>query len=387
MAIIMRTLSIRKWLILLVCTLFAIFPNFLVYTNLLFYTLPVAFLLLLSTLFLQKFSVSGKTKYAHFFTSTAAAIMLTRSMYHLGWFVLGIAALLLFLQQPKKRILVRASILPVLVIVLLYAKNWMLVESAGPSSWLGMNLARGWALPAESLRKFDAFLHSGEIRELASEGKINPEWLVGPFMQPDAYKQLGYFSDQKDIHPALGKPQKANGFPNFNHADYAKISKKMLAANRAIILTYPGKYLRRMLLNLQLFLQPAAGPSWFLVQSYNYTNVEKYRRWMTLLFFQGGMIELAKGHVPLNTLYLLYPLLIFFGIKKGIGADENRAIYIFLTWSIVWVAVTTNMIEFGENNRIRFETDPLIAILFASAVSRGGSKNRPQKETTPSETS
>ena len=225
MAIIMRNLSIRTYLILFVCAIFAIFPNFLVYTNLLFYTLPVAFLLLVSILFLQKFTKDGKAKYAHLFAWTAASIMLTRSIYHLGWFVIGVAALLFFIQMQNKRILIQATILPVLIVISLYAKNWMLIESAGPSSWLGMNLARGWILPNEALKKFDAFLEPSEIRKLAQQKRINREWLTGPFMHPDAYKHLGYFSSQQHRHPAIDKAEKSNGFPNFNHADYAKISK------------------------------------------------------------------------------------------------------------------------------------------------------------------
>ena len=168
MAIIMRNLSIRTSLILFVCTVFAIFPNFLVYTNLLFYTLPVAFLLLVSILFLQKFTKDGKARYAHLFAWTAASIMLTRSIYHLGWFVIGVAALLFFIQMQNKRILIQATILPVLIVISLYAKNWMLIESAGPSSWLGMNLARGWILPNEALKNVDAFLEPSEIRKLSS---------------------------------------------------------------------------------------------------------------------------------------------------------------------------------------------------------------------------
>ena len=144
--------------------------------------------------------------------------------------------------------------------------------------------------------------------------------------------------------------------------------RQMLEADRAIINEYPKKYLGRVLLNFQLFLQPSTGPSWFLVQSYDYTGVEKYRRWMTLLLFQGGLIELSKAYIPWNTFYIVFPILIFFGLKKALCTDKNRMVYIFMTWTIVWVSVITNLIEFGENNRIRFEIDPLVAILFAAAI-------------------
>ncbi|MCI0441650.1 hypothetical protein L0152_00355, partial [bacterium] len=159
---------------------------------------------------------------------------------------------------------------------------------------------------------------------------------------------------------------------NFNHSDYAKISKKMLDADRAIILEYPGKYFARVLLGFKMYLQPATGPSWFLVQSYNYNPVQNYANLLTKLLFQGRRIQLARGYIPWNSLYILFPLLIIFGLKKALKTrDENRtdrATLAYITLTIIWVAMITNLLEFGENNRIRFETDPFIVIVLACAV-------------------
>ena len=180
MGLIMRKLEINLKLIFAFCAVFALFPNFLIYTNLLFYTLPVAFLLLLSCLFLQKFVESQRLKYAVLFTSTAGIIMLTRSIYHLVWFVLCAAIIFFLIDRNSRRIFLRAAILPVLVVIVLYAKNSVLVGSFGPSSWMGMNLARGWQLPNDSMRNLNAFLEPEEIQHLSTTNKINPEWMVGP---------------------------------------------------------------------------------------------------------------------------------------------------------------------------------------------------------------
>jgi hypothetical protein len=127
-------------------------------------------------------------------------------------------------------------------------------------------------------------------------------------------------------------------------------------------------------LGFQLYLQPATGPSWFLVQSYDYSNVERYRHFLTLLLFQGRPIELSRGNIPANSLYVLFPALIIFGIIMSARARKNadfrgvRMVYSYITLTVVWVALITNLLEFGENNRIRFETDPLIVILAAAAA-------------------
>jgi hypothetical protein len=376
MALIMRRMAINQILIFIFCAIFALFPNFLVYTNLLFYTLPIAFLLLLPCLFLQKFLETQRMKFAVLFTSTAAIIMLTRSIYHLIWFVLCAAIILLLINRDSRAIFFRASIVPVLLVIFLYAKNSALVGSFGPSSWIGMNLARGWPLPNESMRNLDAFLEPDEIRSLSDAYEINSEWLVGSFMPPDAYRNLGYFKSNKSSfhHPAIIAPEKNSSIanvmhPNFNHYDYANISRKMLDADLAIIKKYPQKYFSRVLLAFKMYLQPATGPSWFLVQSYNYIPVQKYADSVTKLLFQGRRIELARGYIPWNSFYILFPLLIIFGMKKAFSSgDKNQITFAYLTLTILWVAIITNLLEFGENNRIRFETDPLIVILLAAAI-------------------
>ena len=380
MGLIMRRMAINEKLIFVFCAIFALFPNFLVYTNLLFYTLPVAFLLLLSCLFLQKFLETQRTKDAVLFTCTAGIIMLTRSIYHLLWFVLCGAIIFFLIDHNSRRIFVRAAIIPVLLVILLYAKNSALVGSFGPSSWMGMNLARGWQLPAEPMRKLNAFLEPAEIQHLIETNKMNREWLVGPFMPPGAYSNLGYFRSNESSfdNPAISAPEKGSSIPNvthpnFNHYDYAKISKKMLDADRAIILEYPGKYFGRVLLGFKMYLQPATGPSWFLVQSYNYNPVQNYANMLTKLLFQGRRIELARGYVPWNSFYILFPLLVIFGMKKVfVNKNENRisdrVTFAYITMTIIWVALITNLLEFGENNRIRFETDPFIVIVLAAAV-------------------
>lgn len=376
MGLIMRRMAINEKLIFIFCAIFALFPNFLVYTNLLFYTLPIAFLLLLSCLFLQQFAETQRMKFAVLFTSTAAIIMLTRSIYHLIWFLLCGAVVFFLIDHHSRRIFLRAAIIPVVLVILLYAKNSALVGSFGPSSWMGMNLARGWQLPAEPMRKLNAFLEPEDIKHLSETDKINPEWLVGPFMPPSAYTNLGYFKTSASSfhHPAISAPEKRSSIPNvshpnFNHYDYSKISKRMLDADRAIIMEYPQKYFARVLLGFKMYLQPATGPSWFLVQSYNYYSTQKYADVLTKVLFQGRRIELARGYIPWNSFYILFPLLIIFGMKKAFSAaDRNQATFAYLTITVLWVAMITNLLEFGENNRIRFETDPCIVILFAAVL-------------------
>jgi hypothetical protein len=301
--------------------------------------------------------------------------MLTRSIYHLVWFVLCGTVIIFLIDSNGRRIFLRAAILPVLVVILLYAKNSALVGSYGSSSWMGMNLARGWPLPNEPMRDLNAFLEPEEIRHLIETKKINAEWLVGPFMPPSAYSSLGYFKSNKSSfwHPAISAPEKRSSIPNvmhpnFNHSDYAKISKKMLEADRAIILEYPGKYFARVLLGFKMYLQPATGPSWFLVQSYNYNPVQNYANLLTQLLFLGRRIELARGYIPWNSFYLLFPVIIIFGMKKAYATGADRVTFAFVTLTIIWVALVTNLLEFGENNRIRFETDPFIVIVLAAAV-------------------
>ena len=68
---------------------------------------------------------------------------------------------------------------------------------------------------------------------------------------------------------------------------------------------------------------------------------------------------------PPNLWLVLFPVLLVAGAR-----GRPRGPFIFMFVCIVWVTAVTNLSEIGENDRMRWEVEPFLAILFAFAVSR-----------------
>jgi 4-amino-4-deoxy-L-arabinose transferase-like glycosyltransferase len=72
----------------ILAVLFIISPSCVLFENLLYYTYPCATLLCLSALFLHKFLDTSKLRYGGIFLILLSIIVLTRSLFHIIWFVL-----------------------------------------------------------------------------------------------------------------------------------------------------------------------------------------------------------------------------------------------------------------------------------------------------------
>src|SRR6185369_13471478 len=112
-------------------------------------------------------------------------------------------------------------------------------------------LRRGWVPTAD------------QVAALGAKG-APAVWSRLPFLEAPRYRDLGYFAspaaDGAARHPALDAPYKRNGEPNYNHREYARLSRDMLAGDLLAMRTYPGFYARRVAAGLAIFLQPGPQP-------------------------------------------------------------------------------------------------------------------------------
>ena len=97
-------------------------PACVLYENWLFYTYPLTVLLLLSSLFWQRFARQGRFLDVLLLVACAALIALTWSLFHLVWLLGLVLALMLFRRRDWRKVLTAAAV-PVLVVVLWYGKN------------------------------------------------------------------------------------------------------------------------------------------------------------------------------------------------------------------------------------------------------------------------
>jgi len=355
------------------CLVTACTPSFIVYRHWLFYTLPVAFLLIAGAILLAKYVRSGRAALAHGFSWCAAILMMTRAVYHPLWHLAILVVVALLLERPMRKPLLISAIVPLLVVHLWYLKNYMQVESFSGSSWLGMNLAKRWPLSQK------------EMANLYRDEHLPSVWHRRPFREPDELRHYGYFGEDQRVHPALDAPYKSNGEPNFNHRDYARISREMLRGDLYLIRHFPDRYLERVSTAFLLYLQPGPNSVHFLVD-YDFSKVHRLKDWLTRFVFLGGSIErpIRMLQPPLNLWLVGFPALVAFGCflsfrRKKDGRDW-RPVYAYMVVTIVWVTLTTNLIEIGENDRMRWEIEPFLVVLFGCLIgSLFGLRKNPTK--------
>ena len=379
----MRRLGVPSWLAALLCALFAFHPTCLVYTRWLFYTTPIAFLLVASAVALGALVASGSTAAACAFSGLATLLMLSRAIFHPLWLVMVVAIVAPILDRATRRKLLAAAVAPLLLSLLWYSKNAAQVGSFGASSWFGMNLRRGWTVTSTSpnrpartrgrLRGPEAEISSEEVGALLDRGALPPVWTANPFAPPEAYRRFGYFQRSTDpgesLHPAIAAARKSNGRTNYNHRDYARISREMLRGDLVVMREFPWRYLRRVATATIYFLEP--GPR-SVFGRYDYEPLIRLRnRWNRVLFLDGWWKLTPTSSV--NLLYLLYPAVLIFGATRAFtGSAVTRILHAYISFTIVWFAASANLIEIGENDRMRFEVDPLAIVLLGSALAWAG---------------
>ena len=347
MAWLMRRLGVSEPLAVVLVTVYALHPTFIIHGHWLFYTLPVGLLLVLTTVALWRWAETGRARFAQLFAWLAGAVMLTRASYHALWFVAVVTALLPILVRSRRRHLLLAAIGPFLVVNLWYAKNLAQVGVYGPSSWLGMNLARHWELPQE------------EASRLVEQGRLPPVWTREPFLSEAHYSDLGYFAagERGRGHPALDAPYRSTGQPNYNHRDYARISRDMFSGGMALIAAEPLRYLERVGRAFTLFVDPGPG---LLLVTYDVTRLKQFAAaWQRVLSL--GVLAFALPVVVISSLILA---------ARRTTPVPARTALMFAGVTVIWIGLCTSLVEQGENDRMRAELDPLLVVLAGLILAR-----------------
>jgi hypothetical protein len=302
---------------------------------------------------LIRFSETGGRLPLAAFAGLSFALMMTRSTFHPLWLVAVVIALAPFLDREKRRGLAAVSLAVLVAVSLWFLKNEILVGSFSGSTWLGLSLTKRWPLSQE------------EVKELKDSGEIPPYWQRRPFQEPRELAVYGFFENREPkVHPALDAPYKSNGEPNFNHRDYVSISDELLSADLRILRRYPLRYVQRTATALLLYLQPGPNSVHFLVD-YDFDRVHRYRDFLTRYVFLGGRVErpIRMLEPRPNLLLFVFPLLLSVGafcLVRGSGAP--RALHAYMLVTVLWVTAVSNLVEIGENDRMRWEIEPFLAI-------------------------
>ncbi|MCB9767649.1 MAG: hypothetical protein H6751_14285 [Candidatus Omnitrophica bacterium] len=377
----MKRLGVHAWLAVALVGAYMISPGVLLFENWLFYPYPAATLLILSTWLLVNSSENLPTRGLFVFFLVCSCLPLLRSLFHLVW-LLGVIAILWFLR-PKawKRILLTAA-LPLLLVTGWYAKNLILFDTFSGSSWMGMNFARAtvFRLPDQ------------QREEWIKEGVLSKISSVGPFSPVERYMSLIAMPDATGF-TCLDETRRGGSSPNYNHLSYIEVSKEYERDAWTVVRRKPLWWLGKIAQNLLIFFRPVQE---FGLRSGNQSSIEGwesvYDRWVNGQIRPSDINKAVDGRLPAVSMWLalcylwvlIYPMSLalgFYWIGTGRGRErlaKNALVIAFIIFNIVYLMLIGNIFEYGENNRFRFMSDPLVLILSSIALNNGFSrvKNR-----------
>jgi len=362
---IMTRLGVSDWLSMLLTILFIINPASVLFENYLFYTYLETLLLCLAAIFWMGFLKTGTFRDGFLCFLLLALLVLTRSLFHLLWFLV-FPVVLLLAQSEKRKKVVLVSLFPFLLAFSLYAKNGMLFGEFVSSSWLGM-----------SFSKITTHKIAAEERQrLVTEGMVSPLVLVPLFRPIKAYR--GFIPPWTPTGIAvLDQEKKSTGFTNYNHIAYLEISKKYLKDALTVLHIHPEAFLKGQLHSYFYYFLPASD---YVFLEDNRTHIRTYDRIFNLLVHgqylmddQPRLKEAGLGRKLLNISFFMvlgYSFFIFYGlflIIRGLKRKPKDGFFpltiLFLWLNILYVTLVGNAFEVGENNRFRFLIDPFFIIL------------------------
>lgn len=371
----LRLVRLSRFVALLCAFCFIVSPNSILYENWLFYTYPLAVLLVLAAVALRRFQDDTQPFYAGIFFLLVAIICLSRSVFHLAFF-LPCVVLVLIPRGNQRRKITLFACAALCVISTLYIKNFYMFGFFGGSSLKGMSMAKVAA----------ASIGHDRINRLVKSGSISSIFYLSPFLHlnqyPEELRRHALPLNCLNV-PELTAERKASGSPNFNHRDYITISQEYEKGAIFIIRHYPRLYLFKVCHSWLVYLKP----SWqnvFLEKNVNairnyisFLSLFRLRYWIDLR----TLVRIPSGITGKNFMYpvtnfLLLPPIFFMVFILGIfrmcrlfiTGETSHLAYLFMIYAVMYIAVVGNMIEIGENNRFRVMTDPLVFVLVVATL-------------------
>jgi hypothetical protein len=331
-------------------------------------------MLALSALYLHRFLQRQDLLNAYIFFLLLAAIVLTRSVFHLVWFLFYAFVILLYQRQNLLK-LAPPVILAFALIFSWYAKNLYLFGSFSSSSFFGMSLSK--------LTTFG--LPEAERKALVQAGKLSQLALIEPFSGLDKYASVLPTLPKTNI-PVLDRQMK-DGPPkswNYNSVEYLHLSKQYLTDALRALVYRPQAYILSVLRAYVIFFRPAGN---YPHLAENLRKIEPINRFYTLIFL-GQFIDTSRDlgsekmreYSAKDTVRAIFKTCLFlalgflivvvYGFHLAVKALSRKPVdypfaltLVYLCTNILYVMVVGNCFEVGENFRFRFMVDPFLIVL------------------------
>jgi hypothetical protein len=373
----MRVLGVSRWIALTLAAWFIVSPGVVLFENLLLYEYVVGFLLIAAAATLWHHASRGSAPWIFSFFALVLALLFVRNLFHLIYAV-AIAAALVFLSKDRRKSVLLAAALPLLIVLGLYTKNWILFGSFSGSTWLGMNMN---TITAHQLT-------GSEARGLISRGVISPVALLDIGTPAELYRPYIQLPARTGI-PVLDDCVTSTGATNFNCLAFRQIQHIYTRDGLVLLRTYPVVYLRSSEAAWFTYFLPTGDfPSFDL----NRPRIRAVDRFWNVVFFgqfedagdrknlrrmaaRGASISLVFHTgvfliIGLPALWIWGVVYLVRGVRSGVLNRASAVLLGFLLFNIAYVTAVANLLSSFENNRYRFPIDAFYVVLLGLALER-----------------
>jgi hypothetical protein len=374
----MRIFEVSRWLAFTLTAWLMVSPGVILFENYMLYEYLVSFLLLLAAVALIHFVQRESWLWGVLFFASLFGLVLVRNIFHLAYFIAMMVGLA-FLSRTRRRTVLLCGILPLVAILGLYAKNWILFGSFSGSTWMGMNMD---TITAHQLT-------SAEAGDLVKRGVISPASLLDLGSPIDRYEPY----IQKPAHtgiPVLDDCVTPTGATNFNCMAFLQVQRIYTKDGLTLLRKYPVVYLRSVEIAWFSYFLPAGDFPFF---DLNRPKIHAIDRFWNVAFF--GQFKEASDRKELRRLAASgaarsLPLYTGLFLMIGLPALWLWSVYYLLTGvltktldppiatllgflllNITYVTAVVNFLSSFENNRYRFPLDPLFVVLLGMALTKG----------------
>jgi hypothetical protein len=351
-------------------------PGFVLYENWLMYTFLEVMLLTISAVALYQALDRDSIGWAVALFTTLAALVLTRGLFHLGWFVV-VAAYVTWAAANRLRI-IGAAALPLLVATLWYAKNYFYFGTFAGSTLFGLGLSNIGTLTVPRT----------DLTPLVEQGVVSPLALVSRYQ--DVSLLFSAANDPPSGIPVLDTPRKSSGEYNYNYRPLIEINEQYARDSMAVVRKYPASYVIGVITANRLFFSPSSMNEYFSAQ--NRAAAKPFERFFNLVLY-GVSAEprfIVQPHfgfdappsLEVNTsvwliaLWALSLILVWLRVRPVFFAQsaEDRVARVtlgYLIFVMVYVHALGTLVELGENYRYRFVAEPFLAVAIAVIATDG----------------
>ncbi len=360
-AYLLDCLGISRRVTLVLTSLFICSPPFLYFESFFHYEFPTAALLALSAVLFHRALVSERFFAWLAFFFVCALLTFVRLTFHLVWIV-AVAVLAVLAQRRRWRLIVTAALLPVLLVVALYAKNLALFGFFGASSRTGFTVA------LVTVRQ----LSKAERKALVAAREIHPASLLSVYAGADEFAP--YVTPRPPTGIAvLDRVRRENGEVNYNHVTLIEAAQLQLRDGRHVMQRFPFRYVRTVLRGIEDYFRPSTRWHPRDPEGSPHQNIRD-----VLEPWENAYHALVH-RFPVSPfgLYLLLCPLALYGVWLALRSlwqaryegSEREKLVLFMAFNAAFVPALSCLVAIGELERYRFIVEGFVWLIAAFSVS------------------